>query len=259
MVFLSTQIYQFVLGYSPLAAGVRALPSAAALAIFSPVGAQIAKRFGELVPISLGLAAMTGGLALFATATAASGYGHYVLAMVIVSSGIGMALSPATSASMRELPPAMAGVGSAVNDTTRNMGSVLGVAVFGSIAASVFASRMAQLAHGSIGSVGAAAEAAHHVGGAYGAALMHTAASAFVAGADHAVVAGAIATALGALIALRTLRTRRPDPLQAPMPARAVAPAEVAVPAEALVPAEVAVLAEALVPATARVPEAARG
>jgi MFS family permease len=247
MVFLSTQIYQFVLGYSPLAAGVRALPSAAALAIFSPVGAQIAKRFGELVPISLGLAAMTGGLALFATATAASGYGHYVLAMVIVSSGIGMALSPATSASMRELPPAMAGVGSAVNDTTRNMGSVLGVAVFGSIAASVFASRMAQLAHGSIGSVGAAAEAAHHVEGAYGAALMHTAASAFVAGADRAVVAGAIATALGALIALRTLRTRRPDPLQAPMPARAVAPAEVAVPAEALVPA------------TARVPEAARG
>src|SRR5215475_6846488 len=141
MVFLSTQIYQFVLGYSPLAAGVRALPSAAALAVFSPVGAQIAKRFGVLLPVSLGPAALTAGLALFATATAASGYGHYVLAMVIVSSGIGMAMSPATSASMQELPPAMAGVGSAVNDTTRNMGSVLGVAAFGSITASVFASQ----------------------------------------------------------------------------------------------------------------------
>ena len=237
VVFLSTQIYQFVLGYSPLAAGVRALPSAAALAVFSPVGAQIARRFGELVPVSLGLAAVTGGLALFATATAASGYGHYVLAMVIVASGIGMAMSPATSASMRELPPAMAGVGSAVNDTTRNMGSVLGVAVFGSITTSVFASRMAQLAHGSIGSVGAAVEVAHHVGGAYGVALLHSAASAFVAGADRAVMAGAIATAAGVLIAFRTLRAPRRAPAQAPVPAEVLVPAAVLVPAvEAAVP-----------------------
>jgi hypothetical protein len=211
VVFLSTQIYQFVLGYSPLAAGVRALPSAAALAIFSPVGAQMAKRFGELVPISLGLAAMTGGLVLFATATAASGYGHYVLAMVIVSSGIGMAMSPATSASMRELPPAMAGVGSAVNDTTRNMGSVLGVAVIGSITASVFASRMAHVfgSHGSAGSLGAAATAAHRAGGAQGAALLHAIDAAFVSGVDRAVLAGAIATLAGMVIAFRTLRAAR--------------------------------------------------
>jgi len=194
--------------------------------------------FGELMPISLGLAAVTGGLALFATATAASGYGHYVLAMVIVSSGIGMALSPATSASMRELPPAMAGVGSAVNDTTRNMGSVLGVAVFGSIAASVFASRMAQLAHGSIGSIGAAAEAAHHVGGTFGAALLHTAASTFVTGADRAVIAGAVATLAGLLVALATLRAPRRNPAQASEPAAVARPAEIDVPAaEVLVPA----------------------
>jgi EmrB/QacA subfamily drug resistance transporter len=234
--FLNTQIYQFVLGYSPLAAGVRVLPSAAALAIFSPLGAQIAKRFGEQLPISLGLAVVTGGLVLFATATAASGYGHYVLALVIVSSGIGMAMSPATSASMRELPPAMAGVGSAVNDTTRNMGSVLGVAVFGSITASVFAGRMAQLSHGSIGSIGTAAEIAHHAGGPYGAALLHTAATAFIDGADHAVIAGAIATMAGVLVAFGTLRTRRPAPAQAPMPREVPVLAGIAVPAEVHVP-----------------------
>ena len=152
VVFLSSQIYQFVLGYSPLAAGVRALPSAAALAVFSPVGAALAKRAGVRVPVTLGLAAVIAGLLIFAQASASSGYGHYVLAMVIVSAGIGLAMSAATSASMQELPPAMAGVGSAVNDTTRNMGSVLGVAVFGSIAASVFAGRMGS----SAGSLGAA-------------------------------------------------------------------------------------------------------
>src|SRR5215831_6943870 len=227
VVFLSTQIYQFVLGYSPLAAGVRALPSAAALAVFSPVGASIAKR--------------SGGLALFATATAASGYGHYVMAMVIVSAGIGMAMSPATSASMQELPPAMAGVGSAVNDTTRNMGSVLGVAAFGSITASVFASQTAQLAHGSIGSIGTAAEVAHHVGGTSDATLLHTAASAFVTGADHAVIAGAIATVAGLLVALATLHAHRRTPAPAPAPTEAAVPAKTPAPtAKVPVPARAA-------------------
>jgi EmrB/QacA subfamily drug resistance transporter len=208
-VFVNSQILQFLLGYSPLAAGVRALPSAAALAVFSPLGASMAKRAGVLAPVALGLAAVTAGLVLFATATAASGYGHYILAMVIICAGIGLAMSAATSASMQELPPAMAGVGSAVNDATRNMGSVLGVAVIGSITASVFADRIAHVAHGTIGSVGAAAEAAHHAGGAYGTALLHETASAFVAGADRAVLAGAIATLAGLLIVFRTLRTRR--------------------------------------------------
>jgi EmrB/QacA subfamily drug resistance transporter len=203
-VFLSTQIYQFLLGYSPLASGVRALPSAAALVVFSPLGAWLAKRAGVRVPVTLGLAAVTAGLVLFSTATANSGYGHYILAMVIVTSGIGLAMSAATSASMRELPPAMAGVGSAVNDTTRNVGSVLGVAVIGSITASVFASRMA----GPHRSVGAAVAAAHHAGGASGAALLHSTASAFVAGADQAVLAGAIAAAAGIPIAWRAFRAR---------------------------------------------------
>jgi EmrB/QacA subfamily drug resistance transporter len=200
-VFLSTQIYQFVLGYSPLAAGLRALPSAAALAVFSPLGAMIAKRAGVLLPVVLGLLAVAGGLVFFATATAASGYGHYVIAMVAISAGIGLAMSASTSASMGRLPREMAGVGSAVNDTTRNMGSVLGVAVFGSIAASVFASRM----HG-VASIGAATEAARRVGGTQGASLLHTAASAFVSGADRAVIAGVVAALIGAVIAARTVR-----------------------------------------------------
>jgi EmrB/QacA subfamily drug resistance transporter len=211
-VFVNSQILQVVLGYSPLAAGVRALPSAAALLVFSPLGATLAKRAGVRAPVMLGLGAVTAGLVLFATASAASGYGHYVLAMVIVCAGIGLAMSAATSASMQELPPAMAGVGSAVNDTTRNMGSVLGVAVMGSITASVFASRMAHVfgPHGSAGSLGAAAAAAHRVGGAHGAALLHAIDGAFVSGVDRAVLAGAIATLAGMVIAFRTLRTSRP-------------------------------------------------
>jgi Major Facilitator Superfamily len=216
-VFVNSQILQFVLGYSPLAAGVRALPSAAALMVFSPLGATLAKRAGVLAPVALGLAAMTAGLVLYATASAASGYGHYVVAMVIVCAGIGLAMSAATAASMQELPQAMTGVGSAVNDTTRNMGSVLGVAVIGSITSSVFASRMAHVfGHGPTGSLGAAATAAHRAGGAQGAALLHTIDAAFVSGVDRAVLAGAIATLAGMVIAFRTLRPARPAGAAAP-------------------------------------------
>jgi EmrB/QacA subfamily drug resistance transporter len=251
VVFLSTQIYQFVLGYSPLAAGVRALPSAAALAIFSPLGATLAKRTGSVVPVALGLTAVTAGLAVFATASATSGYGHYILAMVIITAGIGLSMSAATSASMQELPPAMAGVGSAVNDTTRNMGSVLGVAVFGSIAASVFGSRMAHLAgaHGAAGSMGAAAAAAH-AAGAHGAALLQAAASAFVTGADRAVLAGAVATLAGALIAVRTLRTPRRASVQHTATVQAPAPAMAHLATE--VPVTASVPERAAVPATTR-------
>jgi EmrB/QacA subfamily drug resistance transporter len=213
VVFLNSQILQLLLGYSPLAAGVRALPSAAALAVFSPLGAALAKRAGVRVPVTLGLITVAGGSALFATATAGSGYGHYVTAMVIICAGIGLAMSAATSASMAELPPALAGVGSAVNDTTRNMGSVLGVAVFGSIAASVFASRMAHFGAG--GSLASVSVAARRAGGARGADLMHAAASAFVTGADRAVIAGAIAALAGALIAVRLFRSSRTARAQA--------------------------------------------
>jgi EmrB/QacA subfamily drug resistance transporter len=205
--FLTTQIYQVVLGYSPLAAGLRSLPSALSLAVAAQAGAHLAKRLGTATPVVIGLMLVTAGLFFFATAAAASGYPHYVIAMVMISTGIGLAMPAATSSTLQHLPPAMAGVGSAINDATRNMGTVLGVAIVGSVAASVFASRMAE--HGVFGqggSVGSAVEMAHRPGGSAGAALLHDTASAFVAGADHGVLAAAVATLAGAVIAFITLR-----------------------------------------------------
>jgi EmrB/QacA subfamily drug resistance transporter len=212
-VFLLTQIYQFVLGYSPLAAGVRTLPSAALLAVASPAGARIARRFGTRVPVVAGLTLMTGGLALFATATAAATYSHYVTAMIILSAGMGLAMAPATESVMHRLPPALAGVGSAVNDATRNLGSVLGVAVVGSVAASAYTSHLGAFhAAGPAAtaaarqSVGAAAAIARQVGGPHGAALFHTAATAFVTGTDRGALVAAAATLTGVIVAARALR-----------------------------------------------------
>jgi EmrB/QacA subfamily drug resistance transporter len=220
IVFLTTQVYQFVLGYSPLQAGLRSLPSAAVLAVVSPLSAQLAKRAGTRLPVTLGLVMVTAGLADYATATASSGYLHYVIAMSVLSAGVALAMAPCTTAVMQAIPPAQAGIGSAVNDTTRNIGSVLGVAVLGSITASVFASRMTGAAHtvgahlaGASGhaatsSIGAVVAIAHRMSAAAAAPLVHTADAAFVAATVHAAVAAAIVTAIGAVVAYRSLRTR---------------------------------------------------
>ena len=106
IVFLTTQVYQFALGYSPLQAGLRSLPSAAMLAVVSPLAAQIAKRAGVRLPVTLGLAAVAAGLAFYATASASSGYLHYVIALSVLSAGVGLAMAPCTTAVMQAVPPA---------------------------------------------------------------------------------------------------------------------------------------------------------
>ena len=141
--FVLTQIYQFVLGYSPLAAGLRALPPALMVAVSAPIGAKIAAARGPRLPITTGLLLATGGLCLFATANPNAGYLHYMIAMTFVGLGIGLSMAPATHSIMSSVPPAKAGVGSAINDTTRNLGGVLGVAIVGSIVASAYKTDLA--------------------------------------------------------------------------------------------------------------------
>jgi len=208
VLFLTTQVYQFVLGYSPLAAGLRALPSAIALAAVSPLSTRLAQRRGLRLTVMTGLLAVTAGLVIYSTGTAASGYGHYVIALVILSSGVGLAMAPATTAIMHSVPLPQAGVASAVSDTTRNIGTVLGVAVTGSVAASVFAARMTA-AHTPARSLSAIATVAGHgASGTSAGSLMHTASAAFVAGADRGALVAATITLLAALAALVALRSR---------------------------------------------------
>ncbi len=112
------------------------------------------------------------------------------------------------------------------------MGSVLGVAVFGSIAASVFTNQISRLTggHRSVGSMNAAIAAAHHAGGAFGATVLQAVDSAFVTGADRAMLAGAIAALAGLLVAIPALRATRQGQAQTAAPAQLAATPEVPVP-----------------------------
>jgi EmrB/QacA subfamily drug resistance transporter len=214
--FLFTQQLQFVLGYNTLQAGIRALPFAITIGAVSQPAASLAARIGTKSVVTAGLALMAVGFGLMATSTAATGFGFLLVASIVIAAGMGLAMAPATESIMGALPPAQAGVGSAVNDTTRSLGGALGVAIMGSVAASVFASRIhpalthlpATVAAQAKASVGAAVTVGQHAPGSTGHNLVDAARQAFITGADHAMLIAVAAALLGSLVAARFLPAR---------------------------------------------------
>ncbi|HLM18468.1 MAG TPA: DHA2 family efflux MFS transporter permease subunit, partial [Acidimicrobiia bacterium] len=137
--FLFTQYLQFVHGYDPLSAGLRILPWALAYLVSATQSAKMVERFGQRFVVSSGLTIAGLGIAVLAvTSSVTASYWWFALAVVIQATGMGMTTAPSTGAIMRSLPLHKAGVGSAVNDTTRELGGALGVAVMGSLVASQF-------------------------------------------------------------------------------------------------------------------------
>ncbi|HET8911506.1 MAG TPA: MFS transporter [Ktedonobacteraceae bacterium] len=136
--FFLTQYLQEVLGYSALDAGVRTIPLALAVFVGAPLSIRITELIGTKITVTAGLMITSGGFALWSTTSPASGYGLMVVVLIVLGVGMGVAMAPATSSIMGTLPLGKAGVGSAVNDTTRMVGGTLGVAVLGSILAATY-------------------------------------------------------------------------------------------------------------------------
>ncbi len=211
MTFTLTQVYQFVLGYSPLRAGVCSLPSALAMIIAPQLGTRLAARFGARNVITAGLLLAAAGLGFFATSTGGSGYPHYLITGVVTCFGIGLTMANANATIMSTLPPARIGVGAAINNTTRTLGTVLGVALVGSITATSYASRLARhtgLPAAARQSIGAAAEIGRHVPAADARAFHATVADAYVHGAIGGLAIPAIAALLTAIVTFRCLPRR---------------------------------------------------
>jgi EmrB/QacA subfamily drug resistance transporter len=137
-VFLITMYFQFIHGYSPLSTGVRLLPVAVSLGAASAFGPRLAVRFGNKTVISAGLALMAVGFTWISRSSATTPYLEMIGQMVVTATGLGFATAPATEAIMGVVPKEKAGVGSAVNDATRELGGTLGVAVIGSVFASLY-------------------------------------------------------------------------------------------------------------------------
>src|SRR5579864_7314969 len=142
-IFLITQYFQFVRGYGPLSTGVRLLPVALSVGIGSVAGTQLAVRAGTKLVVTTGLVAMAAFYGwVAATISATLSYGIIAAQMVVYGLGLGLTSAPATESIMGAVSRAKAGVGSAVNDSTRLIGGTLGVAVIGSVYLSVYGTRL---------------------------------------------------------------------------------------------------------------------
>jgi EmrB/QacA subfamily drug resistance transporter len=140
-IFMITQYFQGVLGYGPLSAGLHTLPAAITIGVVSPIAIVAMTRFGTKRVVVLGLLVEGLGFMIAATTTDVTTryWGPIILAMVTICVGLALVQSPATEAVMGALPPSKAGAGSAVNDTTREVGGTIGVAVVGSVMATLYA------------------------------------------------------------------------------------------------------------------------
>lgn len=143
-VFLITQYFQLVQGYSPLQAGVRTLPVAIAIAVSSVGAPAVVERFGTKLVMSVGMVFMGAFFVWVSRNSATTAYQTIAAQMLLLGTGMGMTTAPGTESIMGSLPPDKAGVGSAVNDTTRELGGTLGVAIIGSIFSSIYVSELAK-------------------------------------------------------------------------------------------------------------------
>jgi EmrB/QacA subfamily drug resistance transporter len=228
--FLITQYLQYVLGYTALETGIRFLPFAITLMVIAPLSAKVAERFGTKYTVATGLALAGCGLLSMVGLQTDSSYLEIVVRLVAISGGMALTMAPATESVMGSLPLAKAGVGSAVNDTTRQVGGALGVAVLGSVLASVYSGRVGDVFAGSgvseaavsasqssIGAIPQVAEQLTANGfGDLATQLRNAANEAFVQGVHWAVVVAALVIFAGAGVVLAFLpaRARREDSVE---------------------------------------------
>lgn len=150
-IFVITQYMQFVRGWGALSTGMRILPVALSIAVASVVGALLAPRIGTKIVVTTGLLLFGAAFLWMSTDTAQTSYPAVIVPqMLMMGLGMGLISTPATESILLVLPPARAGVGSAVNDATRELGGTLGVAVVGSVFSSVFADRLASSSYAAL-------------------------------------------------------------------------------------------------------------
>src|SRR5439155_11535553 len=100
----------------------------------------LAAQYGATRVMAAGLAIVAGGFLILTTVTIDTPYLIIAAAFAVLGAGMGVTAAPATGEIMSAVPLSKAGVGSAVNDTTRELGGALGIAILGSIASSAYRS-----------------------------------------------------------------------------------------------------------------------
>ena len=194
--FSVSQLFQLVMGYGTFESALRSSPIFLAMIIVAPQAPNVARRIGTRRTVAGGLVLVAAGIGILSLLPDVPGYAHVAFGMTVMAVGMALAMSPTTGLLMSAVPRNRAGMGSAMNDTTRELGGALGIAVLGSVMASNYVGHVAGVAKALPGPAAAAVKSglagALAVAGQTGnGALAQTARSAFMSGLTLSMVVGA--------------------------------------------------------------------
>jgi EmrB/QacA subfamily drug resistance transporter len=211
--FLLTQYLQFVHGYTPLEAGVRGLPFAATMIIVAPRSARLGARIGTKPMVMCGMTCVVAGLVFLSTSGVSTPYWRVAIGLVITALGPSLCTPSFTAGILSSVPLKKSGVGSAVNDVTREVGGAIGIALIGTVASMAYSNRLGDELSGlpddvvarSQDSAGKALRVAGELtanGDVEGARAIHEAVQVAFAGAFQIGLRVSAVIALGALVVL---------------------------------------------------------
>lgn len=134
MLFVMTRYLQTVLGHDAFAAGLMLLPMVTPVAVLAPAAGRVTARYGPRPAMLAGAALAAAGMAALLLAVPVRGYWGVFPALLGTGLGIGLFTAPVVAAAIRAVPPERSGLGSGINNTARQAGTALGVAVYGAVA-----------------------------------------------------------------------------------------------------------------------------
>lgn len=205
VLFTMPQFFQGILGNDAMGSGLRLLPMMAGLTVGAVPADRIAARIGARLTVGAGFAVLAAGLLGGAMTRVSSGEGFLAAWLAVVGAGVGLAMATATSAALSELPAERSGVGSAVLQAVKNVGTPLGAAVFGSALSSGYQARLdlEGLPQAAAAAVRAGLFGGIAVANRFGSApLLESVRTAFVHGMDLALVISAAVALAGVVLAL---------------------------------------------------------
>lgn len=140
--FSMSQLFQLIMGYGTMESSIRMLPLMLIMMFASPFVPNIVKKFGARRTVVTGLAMVSVAFFAMSQWPVLPSYPHVIATMAVMMSGMALTMTPATNMLMSAVPRNRAGMGSAMNNTSRELGGALGIAVLGAVLSSVYSNKI---------------------------------------------------------------------------------------------------------------------